>query len=539
MLKYARSLLDTVLGRKRNLDEDTDTTQSNTVEGANKKSKVDDNSTIIYKVFIKNIASCPSSTLKEFMASKGIPRFNKSPKWDYAIATYQGRYLETSMDMVTEEEHRNRFLSKANKKKKGKKNTEQDVNPNLSPAERLAKQVTPLYQLPYEEQLKKKQSIGEQHLYKLKKELIWLQPSKAGLKQIKWVEGPGLPCEVLDIIASPETEGYRTKCEFTIGKDLDGKPTVGFLLGLFRLGIVAVLEPSELKNIPNSAKKIAKAMQDYVRTSEYPVYDREEKEGVWRTLMTKTQRTGDVMILVQIKSQGLGEEKVAEIKKDLVDFWTLRVKDQGIDVTTLLFQEWDGASNGLTDRAPTQVLYGEGYIYEELLGCRFRISSSAFFQVNTPGAELMLSKCAEWCNLNDGRKTTLLDICCGTGTIGITMAKSVDKVIGVEMVPEAIVDAKANAERNGITNVTYYASKVENQLNVFRRQDNEEIVAVLDPPSCDAKQAIPNFVTLCRPKTQRIKGLPFKPVRAVSVDLFPHSEPSELMIEFARIKPDE
>lgn len=157
------------------------------------------------------------------------------------------------------------------------------------------------------------------------------------------------------------------------------------------------------------------------------------------------------MIVVQIKSEGLGDDKVDELKKDLVDYWTVRVKDQDIEVTTLLFQEWDGVSNGLTDRAPTQVLYGDGYIYEELLGCRFRISSSAFFQVNTPGAELLYSKCAEWCNLGDGRKTTLLDICCGTGTIGITMAKSVDQVIGVEMVPEAIVDAKANAERNGKT----------------------------------------------------------------------------------------
>ncbi|CAO3599675.1 unnamed protein product [Absidia cylindrospora] len=418
--------------------------------------------------------------------------------------------------------------------------------------------------MPYEDQLKKKQSVGEQHLNLFKKELLKIKDiSETSKKQIKWATTSETPWEVLDIIPSPEIEGYRTKCEFTIGKNLDGEPTVGFLLGLFRMGIVSVLEPSELKNIPDIAKKIAKNMEDYVRASEYPVYDREVKEGVWRTLMTKTQRTGDVMIVIQIKSEGLGTEKVDELKKDLVDYWTVRVKDQGIDVTTLLFQEWDGVSNGMTDRAETQVLYGDGYIYEELLGCRFRLSSSAFFQINTPGTELMYSKCAEWCNLNNGKKTTLLDICCGTGTIGITMAKSVDKVIGVEMVPEAIVDAKANAARNGITNVTYYANKVEDRLDVFKRVGDEEIVAVLDPPrngvhasvirairearhidkvifiSCDAKQAAPNFTTLCRPQTSRHKGLPFKPVRAVSIDLFPHTDHCELMIEFARIKPED
>ena len=80
--------------------------------------------------------------------------------------------------------------------------------------------------------------------------------------------------------------------------------------------------------------------------------------------------------------------------------------------------------------------------------CRFRISSSAFFQVNTPATELLYSKCAEWCNISQDKKTTLLDLCCGTGTIGITMAKTVDRVIGIEMIPEAIVDAKANAHMN-------------------------------------------------------------------------------------------
>lgn len=82
------------------------------------------------------------------------------------------------------------------------------------------------------------------------------------------------------------------------------------------------------------------------------------------------------------------------------------------------------------------------------MSIRFRISSSAFFQVNTPATELLYAKCAEWCDINENKKTTLLDLCCGTGTIGITMAKSVDRVIGIEMIPEAIVDAKANALLN-------------------------------------------------------------------------------------------
>lgn len=298
--------------------------------------------------------------------------------------------------------------------------------------------------------------------------------------QIAWAFEKGrLPCEVLDPIASPEINGYRTKCEFTIGKNLDGEPTVGFLLGLYREGITAVLEPSECLNVSETAKQIAKAMGDYVRSSDLPVYDRIEKTGVWRTIMTKTQSTGDILIMVQLRAADLSPERLEQEKANLIKFWT---QESGINVTTLVFQVWDGSSNGITDRAPIEVLTGDGYIYEELLGCRFRLSASAFFQVNTPACELLYSKCAEWCSIDATKKTTLLDLCCGTGTIGITMAKSVDRVVGIEMVPEAIVDAKANAELNNIQNVTYYADKVENKIDVVTNETNEEVIAVLDPP---------------------------------------------------------
>lgn len=252
--------------------------------------------------------------------------------------------------------------------------------------------------------------------------------------------------ELLDTIQSPLINGYRTKCEFTIGRDLSGKKTVGFLLGLYRDGITAVLNPDDCLHVSEKAKQVAKAMEDYVNESKYDVYDRVEKLGVWRSIMTKTQRTGDVMILIQMNTTDLTDDQVQQEKQKLIRFWN-NLKDQDqINTTTLMLQVWNGASNGITDKGTTEILTGDGYVYEELLGCKFRISSNAFFQVNTPATELLYSQCAEWCNTN--KKTTLLDLCCGTGTIGITMAKSVDRVVGIEMIPEAIVDAKANALQN-------------------------------------------------------------------------------------------
>ncbi|KAI8990115.1 S-adenosyl-L-methionine-dependent methyltransferase [Pilobolus umbonatus] len=274
--------------------------------------------------------------------------------------------------------------------------------------------------------------------------------------------------------------------------------------------------------------------------------------------MTRTQSTGDIMIMVQMRTADLSEDEVNTEKSRIVEYWKKLKQEGKIDTTTLLLQSWNGDSNGINDKGDTEVLMGDGYVHENLFGYRFRISHYSFFQVNTPAAELLYKKCAEWCNIDESKKTTLLDLCCGTGTIGITMANKVDKVIGIEMIPAAIEDAKLNAAINNISNVEYYAAKVEDKMDVVIKETNEDVVAVLDPPrngvhssviqavreskqiqrviyiSCDAKQAMQNFIGLCRPTSNRFKGIPFRPSKVVSIDLFPHTDHSELMIEFVR-----
>ncbi|KAL0079720.1 S-adenosyl-L-methionine-dependent methyltransferase [Phycomyces blakesleeanus] len=593
MFAYARSLLNSVFPKKRSLEEDQD---DQSLEHQTKKLKMEETTvadtnpeaqpatvavepTLIYRVKVNNLPVRDVAGTKKFLTKLGYPRFKKAPEWNYAYISFNTKeeaekakeqldgqkfkkdILEAEVVIATEDSYRKRFMSKASEKKQ----KEEEANDTRTPSEKLADQVTPLHKVPYEKQLQQKERVGIKHLSTLKRTIANLKDiTEKGRKEIEWARQPGaLPCPISSIIPSPEINGYRTKCEFTIGKDLDGRRTVGFLLGLYRAGITAVLEPSECLNVSTTAKRIAKAMGDYVRASEYDVYDRSTKTGVWRTLMTKTQRTGDNMVVVQMRSEDLKPEQVEAEKANLIAYWDSfkdKPEDEKIVVTTLLFQIWNGDANGITDKAPTEVLTGDGYVYEELLGCRFRISSSAFFQVNTPATELLYAKCAEWCNIDKTKKTTLLDLCCGTGTIGITMAKSVDRVVGIEMVPEAIVDAKANAERNNITNVEYFASKVEDRIDIVTNATNEEVVAILDPPrngvhasviravresskinkvifiSCDAKQAMANFTALCRPQSNRFKGVPFKPTKAISIDLFPHSDHSELMIEFERIE---
>ncbi|KAI8082079.1 S-adenosyl-L-methionine-dependent methyltransferase [Thamnidium elegans] len=567
MFKFVSSFLGSVLGKKRSLDSDEEQ------DVISKKQKLNEN--IVHRVRVSHLPERDISLVKKYFKSLGYNRFNKGPTWSYALITvdseaqaadavrminqltYKGQKLEAEYTPQTETDVRENSARKG--KKKGKIMIAEEDD-HRTPDEKLADQVTPLWKVDYETQLVKKNRNSIKQLISLKRKIAELKNVRDE-SQIAWAyERGALPCEVLDPIGSPVTEGYRTKCEFTIGYNLDREPTVGFLLGLYRDGVTSVLEPSACLNVPDVAKKIAAVMNEYIKKSDLPAYDRVEKTGVWRTLMTKTQSTGDVLILIQIRAADLTAERLQQEKDNLVKFWN---EESDVNVTTLVFQVWDGSSNGMTDKAPIEVLSGNGYIHENLLGNRFRLSASAFFQVNTPATEILYAKCAEWCAIDPTKKTTLLDLCCGTGTIGITMAKSVEHVIGIEMVPEAIVDAKVNAELNDIKNVTYYASKVEDKINVVTDAVNEEVIAVLDPPrngvhasvirairdakhisrviyiSCDSKQAIDNFIALCRPTSNRFRGMPFKPVRAVTVDLFPHTEHCELMVEFVRVEEEE
>lgn len=167
--------------------------------------------------------------------------------------------------------------------------------------------------------------------------------------------------------------------------------------------------------------------------------------------------------------------------------------------------------------------------------------------------------------MESNHSTTLLDLCCGTGTIGISVADKCGQVLGIEMVESAVQDARKNAELNGLSNkCEFFAGKAEDVLDlVIAKAKFENIVAVVDPPrsglhqrvllllrkcekiktiiyvSCDARLAMRNFVDFTRPISKTYKGAPFFPKKMIPVDLFPHCHHSELVILFERQKKNE
>ncbi|XP_036382403.1 tRNA (uracil-5-)-methyltransferase homolog A [Megalops cyprinoides] len=425
-------------------------------------------------------------------------------------------------------------------------------------SKQIADVVTPLWNVPYEEQLKRKEQEVEAVLQRLAREignnnkamLPWLFVQKEKYNK--------MCCPLEAIRSSPVQTEYRNKCEFLIGMGADGEDkTVGFRLGKYKGGSCAVVAPSDTIHVPVEAKRVVKDFQDYIRTTPYSVYSPETYEGHWKQLTVRTTRTSQIMAMVFFNPQKLQEEELNALKSSLRQYFTDGAgKKSG--VTSLYFVREGQRTSPNVEDLPCELVAGEEWIHEELLGLKFRISPHSFFQINTLAAEVLYSAVGEWAQLD--QDSTVLDVCCGTGTIGISLAKRVKKVIGIELCQEAVEDAKFNAKINGLSNVEFHCGKAEDIFpSVLNAVVSPHLTAIVDPPraglhskvilairraehlkrlvyvACNAKAAMNNFIDLCRAPSNRVRGAPFRPVRAMAVDLFPQTVHCEMLLLFERV----
>ncbi|XP_071711878.1 zinc finger CCCH domain-containing protein 24 [Rutidosis leptorrhynchoides] len=518
--------------------------------------------------------------------------------------------------------------------------------------------VTPLAHMSYEDQLEQKKKNITQILKKLARNARKACPD--GVSQPDWIlksrEIGGLACKLEGIIESPLVNGYRNKCEFSIGYSLQGKPTVGFLLGNFREGVTAVEEPTDCPNVSKIGCKYAEIFQNFLQNSTFPIWNRMNNSGFWRQLTVREGRTpgnitegetniAEVLLMVQISSAGFDKELVdAELKKMAEAIVVgASINSPSLPLKVLAVQDHQGVSNVAPADAPMRSLSltkaesksvdnsevdAEARIRDYINNLQFCISPTAFFQVNTLAAEKLYSLAGDWAGL--GPNTLLFDVCCGTGTIGLTLAHRVGMVVGIEMNASAVADANRNAEINGIMNCRFVCSKAEDvmgsllkeylttnqdenndaaigikeeistnedvkdesegnkedikKLNKIHHFDN--VVAIVDPPrvglhptvikalrthsglkrlvyiSCNPESLMANAIELCTPSSDknekgnnksqgwkkhmsgaslarhRAKSMPisepFQPIKAMAVDLFPHTPHCELVMLLER-----
>ena len=383
-----------------------------------------------------------------------------------------------------------------------------------------------LYQsLPYEEQLK------------IKEEQI-----KALLDSVcKSYEFEGIK-------GSPISDGYRNKMEFSFGDEYKGGPLA---LGMHKRGsFYDIVNTPQCQIVHEDFRKILTATLEYFTEKGMGYYRKLQHEGYLRHLLVRRAvKTGEILVALVTSGQtgAAGMPESLEAEKVLLEEWKetlLALKMEGSFAGILHIRNDTLADVVQSDE--TTVLYGKGYFYEELLGLKFQITPFSFFQTNSLGAEVLYETARGY--VGETKDKVVFDLYSGTGTISQIIAPVAKKVVGVEIVEEAVGAAKENAEANGLHNCEFIAGDV---LKVIDEITEKPDLIILDPPRDGihpkALDRIINFgvdylvYISCKP-TSLVRDLVilqergYKLERAVAVDMFPATANVEVVSCLSKIQ---
>lgn len=280
-------------------------------------------------------------------------------------------------------------------------------------------------------------------------------------------EGNVTTGEFLGIETSPVTWEYRNKMEFTFGDmEKGGELTLGMHLKGNPFGIVSV-DGCEL--VDEDFRKILDLTVKYFREKELPYYRIMPRTGYLRNLIVrKSVKNEEILVNLVTTTQ---------IDFDLTEYTEiLKNQEYKGKLKSVLHTENDSLSEAvICDKL--NVLYGDDHITENLLGLNFKISPFSFFQTNSLGAEKLYSIVRDF--MGDANSKVVFDLYCGTGTIGQIAAGKAKKVIGIELIEEAVVAANENAKLNGLDNCNFIAGDVAVTIKTVKEKPD---VIILDPP---------------------------------------------------------
>jgi 23S rRNA (uracil1939-C5)-methyltransferase len=340
---------------------------------------------------------------------------------------------------------------------------------------------------------------------------------REALRRIGGVAEPPLE----PILPAEEIFGYRNKMEYSFTQTAEGPA-----LGLHRAGRWdEVLEIEHCWLTTDLGNAIRNSVRDWAREEKLEPYDQAGQTGYLRHLVIRQGRnTGQALVqLVTAAGRRFDPDYFVEVLRRFPEVRSIHwsVNEQPSEVTNL----------------PTELLWGEDAIEEELCGLRFRLRPNAFLQTNTRMAERLYELAREYAGLSGGE--TVWDLYCGIGTLGLVMAPQALTVWGVEIVEEAVACAIENAELNGVTNAAFFAGNVGQSVDELRERGGDPDVVVVDPPRAGlagkalrrlARIEAPRIVYVsCNPTTlaSDLKYLGeehgYRLVRARPVDMFPHT----------------
>jgi len=304
--------------------------------------------------------------------------------------------------------------------------------------------------------------------------------------------------ECTPILGSKETKYYRNKMEYTFsnkkwltfeqldsGEEIKHREGVGFHIpGMFDK--IVDINHCHLQIEPSNAIRLA--IKEYAFEHGLSFFDLRFQEGFLRTLIIRTSSTGEIMVILTF----FHEDR--EAREALLNF----IADKFPEITSLMYVINSKANDTITDQEVV-CFKGSDHIFEEMEGLKFKIGPKSFYQTNSEQAYELYKVTRDFAGLKGDE--IVYDLYTGTGTIANFVAKQAKKVIGVEYVPEAIEDAKVNAELNGITNTSFYAGDMKDVLNEdFIQENGHPDVMIVDPPRAGMHADVVNTLIKTAPE---------------------------------------
>lgn len=276
----------------------------------------------------------------------------------------------------------------------------------------------------------------------------------------------GVRTEFKPIIPCDDVYRYRNKAQLPIGKDKDGNVQIGF----YSFHSHRIINCDDCLLQPEIFSEVIKVTRKFIDDTGVEIYNEQTGKGRLRHLYIRMgEVTGELMVCYVVNGNGLKhEDKLIQMLKNALP-----------NLKTVIFNSNREKTNVILG-SKNRVAYGNGYITDELCGLKFKISPFSFWQVNRKQAEKLYNKVKEYANLSDDE--ILLDLYCGTGTIGLTIAQDCKTLVGVEIIEDAVNDAYENARLNNIENAKFICSDSSNAAKTLSKEGLLPDVVVLDPP---------------------------------------------------------
>lgn len=339
----------------------------------------------------------------------------------------------------------------------------------------------------------------------------------------------GIQAPVMPIIASEKTLRYRNKAQLPVGTAPDGSLQMGF----YTFHSHRIIDCDDCLLQPDAFAVVMRVTREFISKTDNDIYDERTGKGRLRHLYIRSgEVTGELMVCYVVNGNGLKrEDLLVKMLRDALPSLKTVIINSNREKTNVIL----GAKN--------RTVFGKGYITDVLCGLTFKISPFSFWQVNRAQAERLYAKAREYAALTGDE--ILLDLYCGTGTIGLTMAKACKELVGVEIIADAVRDAEHNAAVNSICNARFVCADAPQAAAQLKREGVSPDVVVLDPPRKGCGEELVGTIAKMKPERvvyvscdpatlardlKYFEQSGYKTIEITPVDMFPRTAHVETVV---------